>query len=47
MLLKILLISLFAGICGLDGDNTLIHFHRPIVAGAIVGGAAIGMTPGT
>jgi PTS system N-acetylgalactosamine-specific IIC component len=37
MLLKILLISLFAGICGLDGDNTLIHFHRPIVAGAIVG----------
>lgn len=37
MLLKILLISLFAGICGLDGDNTLIHFHRPIVTGAIVG----------
>lgn len=37
MLLKILLISLYAGISGLDGDNTLLHFHRPIVSGAIVG----------
>lgn len=37
MLFKIFLISLYAGISGLDGDNFLIHFHRPIVSGAIVG----------
>jgi PTS system N-acetylgalactosamine-specific IIC component len=37
MFLKILLISIYAGICGLDGDNTLIHFHRPVVSGAIIG----------
>lgn len=37
MLFKILLIALYAGISALDGDDTLILFHRPLVSGAIVG----------
>lgn len=37
MLLKTILIALYAGLCGIDSDDTLIHFHRPIVSGLIVG----------
>jgi len=37
MLFEILLIALYAGLSGLDSDNTLLHFHRPIVSGMIVG----------
>lgn len=37
MLLKTILIGLYSGLCGIDSDNTLIHFHRPIVSGLIVG----------
>ncbi|HML37526.1 MAG TPA: PTS sugar transporter subunit IIC [Bacillota bacterium] len=37
MFFQILLISIFAGLSGLDSDDTLLHFHRPIVSGIIVG----------
>lgn len=37
MLLKSLLIAIFAGIAGIDLFNGLTHIHRPIVTGAIVG----------
>lgn len=37
MISKFLLISLFAGICGIDNYNGLLHFHRPVITGAIIG----------
>ncbi len=37
MLLESLLIAIFAGIAGIDLFNGLFHFHRPLVAGAVVG----------
>lgn len=37
MLIKALLIALFAGFAGVDLFDGLIHFHRPLVTGAVVG----------
>ncbi|RGC51771.1 PTS N-acetylgalactosamine transporter subunit IIC [Absiella sp. AM29-15] len=37
MLAQILLISVFAGICGIDNYNGLFHIHRPVVTGMVVG----------
>lgn len=37
MLIQIIIIALFAGICGIDNYNGLFHFHRPIITGPIVG----------
>lgn len=38
MLMESLLIAIFAGIAGIDLFDGLIHIHRPIVTGAVVGG---------
>ncbi|WP_293959222.1 PTS N-acetylgalactosamine transporter subunit IIC [uncultured Fusobacterium sp.] len=37
MLMESLLIAIFAGIAGIDLFDGLIHIHRPIVTGAVVG----------
>lgn len=37
MFVQILLVSLFAGLCGIDNYNGLLHFHRPVVTGLVVG----------
>lgn len=37
MLLKTLLIALYAGICGLDSDNGNLQFYRPLATGVIIG----------
>ncbi|MEG0108828.1 MAG: PTS sugar transporter subunit IIC [Lachnospiraceae bacterium] len=36
-ILQILLISVFAGLCGIDLYNGQLHFHRPIITGPVVG----------
>jgi len=37
MLVKALLIALYAGLAGVDLFDGQLHFHRPVVTGAIVG----------
>lgn len=37
MLIKSLLIAIFAGLAGIDLFDGLFHFHRPLVAGTVVG----------
>lgn len=37
MLLEAVLIALWAGIIGIDLYNGLIHIHRPVVTGLVVG----------
>ncbi len=37
MFLQALLVSLWAGVSGIDHFNGLTHFHRPIVTGPVVG----------
>jgi len=37
MLLKVLLISIYSGICGLDSDNGNLQIYRPLATGAIIG----------
>jgi len=37
MLIKALLIALYAGLAGIDLFDVQLHFHRPVVTGAIVG----------